>query len=298
MFIVDSQIHIWKEETPDRPWIPGARERMVLNGHRLEPFTYEECIEHMDKAGVARVCIVPPSWEGDRVDYGIEASEKHPGRFCVMARVVQNDKVEGAAMMKEYATIDAIKGLRLTFHRPIDRNWMIDGTCDWIWPLAEELQLPLMIHAPIWKAELGQIAKRHPGLKIIVDHMGILARSVDDAIGYWVDETADLNVHPNVYVKVSAVPGYSTHQFPYENVNKYVRSCVEKMGADRCFWGTDLTRLMDHYGLSYRDTVEHFTRHMGLTQEQLEQVMGLGICKALDWPVDESLIPAVEKATA
>jgi predicted TIM-barrel fold metal-dependent hydrolase len=30
-----------------------------------------------------------------------------------------------------------------------------------------------MVHAPIWKAELGQIADRHPGLKIIIDHMGI-----------------------------------------------------------------------------------------------------------------------------
>ena len=28
MFIVDSQVHIWKEETPDRPWIKGAREPM------------------------------------------------------------------------------------------------------------------------------------------------------------------------------------------------------------------------------------------------------------------------------
>ena len=34
-----------------------------------------------------------------------------------------------------------------------------------------------MIHAPIWKAELGQIAADHPGLRLIVDHMGILARS-------------------------------------------------------------------------------------------------------------------------
>jgi len=25
MFIVDTQIHAWKEETPDRPWVPGAR---------------------------------------------------------------------------------------------------------------------------------------------------------------------------------------------------------------------------------------------------------------------------------
>ena len=33
--------------------------------------------------------------------------------------------------MRELASIPAVKGIRLTFHRPIDRNWMIDGTCDW-----------------------------------------------------------------------------------------------------------------------------------------------------------------------
>ncbi|MFD5268373.1 hypothetical protein [Streptomyces sp. NPDC058335] len=29
----------------------------------------------------------------------------------------------------------------------------------------------------------------------IIDHMGIMARCVDDAIGYWVQETAHLTVH-------------------------------------------------------------------------------------------------------
>jgi predicted TIM-barrel fold metal-dependent hydrolase len=43
VFIVDSQVHIWKEETQDRPWIKGARERMRLNGHREAAFTYTEC---------------------------------------------------------------------------------------------------------------------------------------------------------------------------------------------------------------------------------------------------------------
>jgi predicted TIM-barrel fold metal-dependent hydrolase len=71
VFIVDTQVHIWKEETPDRPWIPGARERMRLNGHREEAFTYQECIDLMDEAGVDRVLIVPPSWEGDRIDYAM-----------------------------------------------------------------------------------------------------------------------------------------------------------------------------------------------------------------------------------
>jgi predicted TIM-barrel fold metal-dependent hydrolase len=284
MFIVDSQIHVWQEETPDRPWIPGARERIRLNGHREEAFSYEEALSLMDDAGVDRAILVPPSWEGDRLDYSLEACENYPDRFGIMARVTLNKPDEGKAQLREYVTIPAVKGVRLTFHRPIDRNWMIDGTADWFWPFAEELGFKVMVHAPIWKTELGQIAERHPGLRLIIDHMGILARSVDDAIGYWVQETADLYEHPNIYVKVSAVPGYSTHDYPYLNINKYVREVVDKMGAERCFWGTDLTRLMGH-GLTYKDTIEHFTKHMGLTDEQLEYVMGRGICECLDWPI-------------
>lgn len=284
MFIVDSQIHVWLEETPDRPWLPGARERIRLNGHREEAFSYQEALQLMDDAGVNRALIVPPSWEGDRIDYSLEACEAHPDRFGIMARIPLNKPEEGAALMREYSQLPAVKGIRLTFHRPVDRNWMIDGTADWYWPLAEELGLPTMVHAPIWKTELGQIADRHPNLRLIIDHMGILARSVDDAIGYWVSETADLYTHPNIYVKVSAVPGYSTHPYPYENINKYVLEMVEKMGPERCFWGTDLTRLMGH-GLTYKDTIEHFTKHMGLSEEQLDWIMGRGICECLDWPI-------------
>ncbi|MCS7051133.1 MAG: amidohydrolase [Thermomicrobium sp.] len=284
MFIVDSQVHIWKEETPDRPWVPGARERMRLNGHREEPFSYDECLALMDEAGVDRAVIVPPSWEGDRIDYALEACEKHPDRFGIMARVPLNKPEEAKAMLREFVNIPAVKGVRLTFHRPVDRNWMIDGTADWYWPFAEELGIKTMVHAPIWKAELGEIAQRHPGLRIIIDHMGILARSVDDAIGYWVQETADLHVHPNIYVKVSAVPGYSTHPYPYENINKYVRQMIDAMGPERCFWGTDITRLMTH-GLTYRMLIDHFTEHLGLPDEALEWVMGRGICECLDWPI-------------
>jgi predicted TIM-barrel fold metal-dependent hydrolase len=283
MLIADSQIHIWKDETPDRPWIAGARERMVLNGHRLEPFTYEECLENMDKAGVDRVAIVPPSWEGDRIDYGVEAAEKHPDRFCVMARVPQDNEAEGRALMKDLKSIPGVKGIRVTFHRPQDRNWMIDGTCDWLWPAAEEFQLPVMVHAPIWKAELGKIAKRHTTLPIIIDHMGILARSVDDAIDYWMQETNDLHIYPNVAVKVSAVPGYSTQPYPYSNIAPFVRKMVHTFGPERCFWGTDLTRMMDAKHLTYKQLVEQFTLHMGLTDAELDQVMGKGLCKTIGW---------------
>ena len=283
MFIVDSQVHIWKEETPDRPWVPGARERLKANGHQTDPFTYEECISLMDCDGVDRALIVPPSWEGDRVDYAIEACEKYPGRFGVMARIPQDKPGEAKAMLRDWESVPHIKGTRLTFHRPIDKQWMVDGTADWYWPYAEEHNIKTMLHAPHWKREVGAIAQKRPGLRLIFDHMGIMTNEKDDAIGPWVEETTKLNSYPNIYVKVSSIPGYSTQPFPAKNLDRYVHSMVKAFGPERCFWGTDITRLMHNKHLTYKDTIEHFTKHLGFTTEQLEWIMGKGICECLEW---------------
>src|SRR3989442_9915361 len=68
--VVDSQVHLWKANTPDRPWPAVAAAPPQLP----EPFTYDKLLPLMDEAGVDRVIIVPPSWEGDRVDYALEAA--------------------------------------------------------------------------------------------------------------------------------------------------------------------------------------------------------------------------------
>src|SRR5262249_38212485 len=65
--IVDAQVHLWKAESPDWKWVPGARPQLP------EPFTIEKLVPMMNEAGVNRVVIVPPSWIGDRNDYGLEA---------------------------------------------------------------------------------------------------------------------------------------------------------------------------------------------------------------------------------
>ena len=47
--IVDSQVHLWKAETPDWPWVPGRVAQLP------EPFTTEKLVPLMDQAGVDRV---------------------------------------------------------------------------------------------------------------------------------------------------------------------------------------------------------------------------------------------------
>ena len=81
MLIVNSQVHIWKANSPDRPWTPGLEPQLP------EPLSIEGLIDQMTGAGVDRVVIVPPHWEGLRNDYATEAFDRHPDRFRFMGRL-------------------------------------------------------------------------------------------------------------------------------------------------------------------------------------------------------------------
>src|SRR5438045_538738 len=83
--IVDAQVHLWKAESPDWKRVPGIQPQLP------EPFTIERLVPMMDEAGVDRAVIVPPSWPGDRNDYGLEAAKRYPNRFRVMGKLPLQD---------------------------------------------------------------------------------------------------------------------------------------------------------------------------------------------------------------
>ena len=100
-----------------------------------------------------------------------------------------------------------------------------------------------MVHAPERLAEIGEIAARHPGLTIIVDHMGFARATMDDKAMPAVERIAALARHPNVFVKVSALPCFSSEPYPFANLREPLRRVIEAFGPRRAFWGSDITRV-------------------------------------------------------
>ena len=79
-----------------------------------EPFTIERVVPMMDEAGVDRVVIVPPTLEGERIDYAQEAVKRYPGRFGIMARI-DLDKPERATRLQTWRDQAGVLGVRLNF---------------------------------------------------------------------------------------------------------------------------------------------------------------------------------------
>jgi L-fuconolactonase len=272
--IIDSQVHVWPADRPDR--------RLDADYRKRPPYTYETLLGAIDQAGVDAAILVPPSFDGDRNDYALEAASKHPDRLAVMGRVT----LEGGGAQADLSGLKkqpGMLGVRLTFHRDKDRPWLTDGTADWFWPAAERHAIPVMVHAPERIATMHEIAARHPGLTIIYDHMGFARETMDGRAMARVQELLPLAALPNVFVKVSALPCYSTQPYPYENLREPLRRVIDAFGPRRSFWGSDITRVPSE-NASYRQVVTHFTSTLDfLSGDDLEWIMGKGLATCLNW---------------
>jgi L-fuconolactonase len=272
--IVDAQVHVWAPETPQRPWLRAG------DAHLPKPFGYEDLRTEMAQAGVDRAILIPPGWEGDRVDFVLEAAAKYPDRFAAMGRIALQ-RPQSAALLPDWTHQPGMLGIRLSFQKEHNRHWMKDGTADWFWPAAERLGIPVMVFAPAWTAEIREIAINHPRLKLIVDHMGLL-REQDARAAVAIERTIPLADCPNVHVKVTSVPLYSSEPYPYRNLHDPLRRLIGAFGPRRSFWGTDITRIWSR--CSYRECVTLFTEELDfLSADDLDWVMGRGIMECLAW---------------
>jgi predicted TIM-barrel fold metal-dependent hydrolase len=273
--IVDSQIHMWKANTPDRPWEAGSRPQLP------EPFTIERVVPLLDEAGVDRVVIVPPSLEGDRVDYGQEAARRYPGRFATMGRIAINDPKQ-ASRVAAWREQPAVLGIRLNIAGQ-QGKMLTDGSAGWFWPAAEKANVPIMFLASGHMSEFAKIAEGHPGLTLIVDHMGVSSQTMRDGkLAEAVANTAGLAKYPNVSVKVSSVPLFSKEPYPFRDVTAHIKRLYDVYGPQRCHWGTDVTNSYDK--ATYKQRVTHFLEELPfLSEDDKDWIMGRSILQKLRW---------------
>jgi predicted TIM-barrel fold metal-dependent hydrolase len=271
--IVDAQVHIWGANTPERPW-PAGRDHLAQKPY---PVTKELILAGMDEAGIDRVVLVPPSWEGDRNDLALEAARLHPNRFAVMGRI--DLATPQPELIPTWRKQQGMLGLRFTFHRGEQRPWLTDGTAEWAWKACEENDVPLMVFVPGSVPAIGEVAERHPGLKLVIDHLACAGEPGPERFNHLAEVLA-LAKYPNVAVKASALPCMTTETYPFPGLQPIIRRVFDAFGPERTFWGTDWTRLP----CTWREARDLFEVECDfLKGEDLEMVMGGAICQWLGW---------------
>jgi len=266
--IVDAQVHIWSHGPPT---VPPHRQVAV--------FSVEELLGDMDAAGVDGAVLHPPGWDPDGNQVALDAARRFPERLAILGHFAL-DRPDRLDVLNTWKQQPGMLGLRFALLQPDQQAWWTDGTLEWLWPAAERAQVPIALLAGDHLAEVASAAERYPGLKLIIDHLGRTGRAKDEAAFTNLSELLAIARFPNVALKATGAPSYSSQPYPYHNIQGILHQMFDAFGPHRMFWGTDITRMP----CSWRQCVTLFTEELDfLSEEDKRLVMGDALRAWLDW---------------
>lgn len=271
MQIVDAQIHLWGSGLPSN-----------MAHRQVTSFFAEEAIAMMDEAGVDAAVIHPPPWDPGATELALAAVRDYPGRFAIMGEVAL-DRPDAPERIRHWRDQPGMLGLRYLFLKEPMRTWLEDGTLDWLWREAEQAGVPVALLATDSLPAIGRIASRHPALRLTIDHMGGRGGNTtlkDAAAMTHMPALLALAKYPNVAVKATGAPGYSSESYPFRGMHAFLRQIYDAFGAHRIFWGTDITKMP----CSWRQCITMFTEELPwLPTQDKPLVMGQAIRQWWGW---------------
>ncbi len=271
MQIIDAQIHLWGSGLPSN-----------LAHRQVTAFKTEEAVALMNDSGVDAAVIHPPSWDPGSDEMAREAVRCYPGRFAIMASLPL-DQPRSAARIAGWREQPGMLGLRYTFLSEPARQWLDDGDLDWLWAGAERSGVPVAVLATDSLPVFARIAERHPGLRVTIDHLGGRGGNTtlkDAAAMTHMPDLLALAKFPNVAVKATGAPGYSSEVYPFPAMHGYLRQIYDAFGPERMFWGTDITKMP----CSWQQCITMFTEALPwLNDEDKRLIMGEALCAWWGW---------------
>ncbi|OLL32325.1 hypothetical protein BTH42_07725 [Burkholderia sp. SRS-W-2-2016] len=266
MPIVDAQIHAWSNG-------------VSTGHHRRTPITGEVLKAEMAQAGVDRALLVPPLWDPDGNAYSLALAAAEPQRFAVMglldSRLDNPDR-----LLRAWREQPSMRGIRFLFNTKERLQPLLDGELERLWPIAEETGLTVALLVPNALHVVDSIARRHPQLKLIVDHLGVPRGASGPSAFDHLPELLALARHENVHVKAAGVGDYALDPYPFRSLQATLRQVFDAFGAERIVWASELSRL--HH--PYRQCVTHFSETLPwLSAADRELIMGGNLCRLLEW---------------
>lgn len=280
--VVDAQVHTFDADNERYPWHRGAE--FQPQKHSTTPVPYDQVLELMAEAGVSAAVLVIPGTYGNENGYLLEAARAHPEVFRVVGKI-DPAAPDLDARVAEWASLPETLGLRVVIRTLASAARWERG--DWapLFAAAERHDVPVCINAPDHLADVSRIAETHPGLSILLDHLG-LAGPPTTALApdpfAELDDVLRLGRFPNVTIKATGVPALSRDAFPFRDVWAPLVRVVRAFGPERVMWGTDATRLVQ----PYKEIVDFVLEISDLSAEDKRLVLGANVRRILRWPQD------------
>ena len=271
---IDSQVHAYERNRPERPWAGFLRGPDEVTGGDM--------VAAMDAVGVDGALLVSPfSLYRYDASYALEVYENHPERFGLI-RPFDPHSAAIADEMAEWAATPGVVGARLMLNaEPFAADHQgVNG----ILAAGGQAGIPVNVMGSGSLPLLRELASRHPNTQVVIDHVGLVQPPEPPAPPEPfadLDNVLSLAELDNVAIKISGACTLSHHPFPYPDIWEPLRKVFEAYGLGRCLWGTDWTRTSPL--LTYEQGVESFRVTDQLSDSERVELMGGSLAKIYNW---------------
>jgi predicted TIM-barrel fold metal-dependent hydrolase len=236
--IIDTHPHVISDDETRYPPSPLFGTRSDWSKER--PCRVETLIEEMDKAEVHKATVVHSSTTyGFDNRYVVDACAQYPGRLLAVGSVdvLQPD---APRTIRDWVG-SGLGGLRLFTGgstKEFDPSELDDPRSYPSWELCAELNLTMCIQTgPVGLPQVTSLAKRFPGVAIILDHLG--RPDVTDGPPYSAAQSLfDLAQFPSIYLKLTPRIMADSRRGKASPETLFPR-LVETFGAHHLVWGSN-----------------------------------------------------------
>lgn len=266
MIRIDSHQHFWKPERGDYGWLTPELPSLYRD------FFPGDLLPYLQKLEIDKTIVVQAAPTVEETRYLLELAE-------------QNDWIAGVVGWIDFESPDAIRNLDELARSPqlLGIRPMVQDLADDNWinrpahrPVFEALQeRNLVFDALIKPRHLKQtleVVRRHPGLRVVIDHAAkpTLSEGVD--AGYFGGISA-LAAEPGTFCKLSGLVTEAKQDWSIEDLRPIVDHLLKEFGPNRLLWGSDwpVLTLASDYEAWWETSLQLIDR---LDEDQKDAILG------------------------
>jgi len=233
--IVDAHQHFWNLETGDYPWLTPD------SGVLYRTYEPQDLAPELATAGIDGTVLVQAADSFAETDAMLARADACDFVAGVVGWVPLMAPGETAEAIERYRSHRRFVGVRHLIHDEPDPDWLVRGeVLESLGLLAGAgLTFDVVSVLPRHLEHVVTLAERHPGLRIVIDHLS-KPRIRDHEWEPWATGLAAAAALPNVHAKISGLVTEADHErWTVEDLRPYVEYAVEVFGPERLMFGSD-----------------------------------------------------------
>jgi len=230
--IIDSHLHFYQAPRPGSQFT-----------HVRDHLSFAQVRGAAQAIGVDRFVQVTPAAVGYDNSYSFAIAAQEPASvFGVIARLDPADPAI-EEQLRDAMLRPAMLAYRITLIEKHQESWLEERALDRLFSFAQERGVPIELFAPFRVAATHETVRRFPGVRWLIDHMGLrYYEGKDNSASFrqW-DDLVALAQEPNAWIKCSYFPeaAKDIESYPYPLAQQHLRRLRDAAGADRLVWGSN-----------------------------------------------------------